>query len=133
MPPVAAVPPLPATPPLAPEHAAFNSQVPGDFENNLLYATGTDANGHTKTPFPNGASLGSFNACGASQSCGTSSQVVADASFVSLDPNDPGFLKPASGASPIDHGTTLNELTTDYAGNTRPSGAYDIGAFEAGN
>jgi parallel beta-helix repeat protein len=53
---------------------------------------------------------------------------------------DPKFINPSIGdfrlqsTSPaIDKGFTWTNLTTDFAGNNRPSGAgYDIGAFEVG-
>lgn len=51
---------------------------------------------------------------------------------------DPGFVDAAnknfalkSGSAAINAGQTLSEVTTDFAGNSRPQGgAYDIGAYE---
>jgi len=52
--------------------------------------------------------------------------------------NNPQFVNAGSanfalqaGSPAIDHGTTLSEVTTDFAGVSRPQGtAYDIGAYE---
>lgn len=110
---------------------SFNSSVPGDFRNNILYATGNDANGNTKTPFPNNTSIDSFNACTSSTNCGTSKQTISASSFQSLDENSVNFLKLVPGATPINTGTTLAAVTTDYFGTSRPvDSIYDIGAFE---
>jgi Ca2+-binding RTX toxin-like protein len=54
--------------------------------------------------------------------------VNADPKFTNLSGND---LTLTSASPAIDHGATLAEVTTDYAGTARPQGAgYDIGAYE---
>lgn len=110
-----------------------SSHLPRCRERRADLATGDDANGNAKTAFPNDASLDSYNACTSSTSCGTSASTIAAGDFVSLDPTNAGFLRLAASSAPIDHGATLTEVTSDYAGNARTAGSYDIGAFEQGN
>jgi hypothetical protein len=55
--------------------------------------------------------------------------VNADPAFVDLTA---GNVALTAGSPAIDHGATIPEVTTDFAGTPRPQGtAYDIGAFEA--
>jgi hypothetical protein len=107
---------------------------PGSYANNIFWASGSDASGNDKQPYPPSATTGSKNnnACESGETCGTSSQVVSGASFVSLDENNSGFLKLASGSTPIDNGADLSAtFTTSYFGISRPQGAaFDIGAQE---
>ena len=111
----------------------------GAFVNNVLYAAGSDANGNDKQPFPGSApsSNKSYNACEMGEACGTNMQSnLNTSSFVSLDENDSGFLKTATGASPLDHGTSISGacVSPDYWGTSRPQGtSCDIGAFEYNN
>ncbi|WP_394918407.1 sugar-binding protein [uncultured Robinsoniella sp.] len=57
--------------------------------------------------------------------------VVADPEFLSLDPNDPGFLKVSADSPAIDQGTKTLASQNDITGASRPQGAgYDIGAYE---
>lgn len=108
---------------------SFDSAVPGDFQNNLLYATGTYG-GTSKSAFPGGASMGNNNACMSGTSCGTSSQVSSSGTFQSLSTSSRGFLKPMGGSSPIGHGATLSGVSPDYMGRARTA-PYDIGAIQA--
>lgn len=109
---------------------------PGDYQNNVLYATGTDGGGNTLVPFWSNGSRGNNNACTASSNCGTSKQTVSAASFGSVDPASQQFMRPVAGATTIDHGVDVSAsgITLDYMGKSRPAGAaYDIGAFEYGS
>ena len=52
---------------------------------------------------------------------------------------NPNFTNPGSavftlesGSAAINQGTTLTNVPDDFLGNTRPAGAYDIGAYERG-
>ena len=109
---------------------SFTSSVPGDFRNNVIYATGNDANSNAKTPFPNNASIDSYNACSSTTSCGTNKQTVSATDFISLDENNIDFLKITSGDSPYQNGTDLTaDVPNDYLGQTR-SAPVSIGAME---
>ena len=108
----------------------------GTFANNILYATGTDAGGNSKKPFPPTAptSAKSNSACALLTSCGGTSDLpnLPAGSFLSLNENDPGFLRPTGTSPALGKGTNFSSVfTSDYFGNTRSStGAWAIGAIE---
>jgi hypothetical protein len=106
---------------------AFTSNPPGDFRNNIIYATGSDPNGNVKTPFPNNASVDSFNGCSSTTNCGSSKQTVSASSFISLNENSPDFLRLVDGSNLIGSGTSLSVVSVDYLGSLRVG--WDIGAI----
>lgn len=118
---------------------AFTSgTVPGDYKDNVIYATGSTPNcggGATaRTVFSSGsASTADHNSCASGQSCGTSSQLMGAGDFYSLS-TGLNFLFITSSGVAATNGTNLfSTVTTDYMGLSRPSsGAFSIGALQLG-
>jgi len=96
------------------------------FKNNIV-----TENGSTEVqiaPGNTGAVL-SNNACGASESCGTTGKVTITSILDCVVSLTDFRLK--AGAPCIDTGLTLPEASIDFLGVSRPQGAaYDIGAYE---
>jgi len=114
----------------------YSSDGGGTIKNNIIYATGSTANGYAKIAFDGSPFSASNNIC-ASGSCGSSSLLVALTSVLtslltSTDQNSLQFLKPSSNSSANSGGVSVG-LTTDYLGNARVSSTLGIGAMEYGN
>ena len=106
-------------------------------KNNIIYATGTTANGYTKIPFdtsPGITSNASNNICLSGQSCGALSQVYSGTTLLSTNQTDANFLQPNLSLPTLTTGVNLLSagVTVDYRRNSRPSSApFVIGAIQA--
>ena len=101
--------------------------------NSLFQATGNDANGNARRPFPGNSSHGTNNGCVTGNNCGTPSVVISTSSFSSVTVDNRDYLRLASGSTPINAGTALAAVTTDMQGKVRTiGGTPDMGAHEFG-
>ncbi len=107
----------------------------GTFKNNIIFASGTTANGYAKIPFDKSPFSASNNLCASGTSCGSSSRVISSSALLSTDPNSTQFLKPAVGSPALSGGVAVG-LLVDYQGSARQEsgGSIGIGAIlEASN
>lgn len=102
--------------------------------NNIIYATGSTANGYKKIPFDRSNFDASNNLCASGTSCGSASRTVSEASFLSLNPSSNTFLVPSSSSEANSGGTSVG-LSVDYLGSIRreSSGSIGIGAITGGD
>lgn len=98
--------------------------------NNIFYQTGGGA--MTDVPDDNAFSFQNNNWFGGSAGLAAGSgDVNADPLFVKLGSIKASDFIVTVGSPVINKGTRLNQVSTDYAGSSRPLGqAYDIGAYE---
>jgi hypothetical protein len=96
-------------------------------ENNIIFATGSTANGYAKIPFDGSPFAASNNLCASGTKCGSSTGVVSASSFLSTDQNSAWFLRPGGSMTAL---LGLNVgLSVDYLGNARPT-IGSVGAIQ---
>lgn len=100
------------------------------FANNIFY----QVNGVQMTQFTASSALKFNNNLWYGGSAGPGAgtgDVTANPLLVNPGTNKASDYKPKSGSPAIEAGSTLGQVTNDYAGSTRPQGQkYDIGAYE---
>jgi hypothetical protein len=103
----------------------------GNLRNNIIYGTGTTANGFALVPFDNSPFTKANNVCasGATTGCGIAFQTAGvDQTVVSLSPDSPSFmLLNGTSSTAYRAGVTLASVATSYLGTARVA-PYDIGA-----
>jgi hypothetical protein len=96
-------------------------------ENNIIYAPNGTA------PLDGSSFAASNNICGSGQSCGTASLTWSSGTVMSTDPTNSNFMVISNSSSAAGAGAVLSGLTTAYAGGTRSTTSFDIGAFSLGS
>lgn len=112
----------------------YENDASGTIKDNIIDATGTTANGYTKTAFDGSPFTTAGNVCTAG-SCGSSGIMAAAGSLLtglltSTDQNNSQFLVPTASSS-ANTGGVSDGITLDYLGGSRPS-TPGIGAIQYG-